>query len=250
MATQSKFSFTIEVEGQEKPPKKMVYDLKLPKKLETMGEDEMCEWCEAQLRSGRDVFGAPFAPKADGSPATLIKTGAMVEGIVSSDWIPKWMVGRDTIGLLGITNNEPTYPWVLNAGVNPGKYKSDRIYKLNKRIQKKLDRKRRKLEEIAGTSELTMKWENLMETVNGIDKDVEELRRQIAEIEAKKVIGLPPRPWWGLMEDKREKIYRALREWLSTLIDGVVANACNPEEHSIQEADEAAQNAFENELEG
>ena len=246
----SKFSFEITVEGQEKPPKKMAYDLKLPKKLEKMGDEQMVEWVRQQVRSGRDVFGNVFAPLSTGEPATLNRTGAMLEGVTPSTWVPKHLKGRDTLGMLAITDTEERYPWVINAGVDPDKYKGDRIAKLQGKIDRKLARKRRKLDQLTETNNGTKKWLYLLETAQGIDRDVAEFRHQIAEVQAKQVVGMPPRPWWGLMDEKRERVYAALQNWLATLIDMVVANACNPEKTTLAAADAAAQKAFEAGLRG
>ena len=239
----NKFSMSIQVEGQESEPKQIQYDLKLPKKLKKMASDEMCDWVRDQVKTGKDVFGRPYAPKADGTPATLIRTGKLLEGIVESEWLNYWAKNED-IAVVGITHNEKTYPWVLNAGVNPRKHIFKQSDKIRAKIQRKLDRRARKIDQLAKTSDLTNKWEDIQETIVFIDRDLRELRQLLIDTENQKITGLPPRPWWGLADEKRERVYAALSGWLTKLIDGVVANACNPQATTIQQADDAAQAAF------
>lgn len=239
----NKFSMSIQVEGQESEPKQIQYDLKLPKKLKKMASDEMCEWVREQVKTGKDVYGRPYAPKADGTPATLIRTGTLLEGIVESQWVNYWCKDED-IAVVGITHNLDTYPWVLNAGVNPRKHIFKQSDKIRAKIKRKLDRRARKLDQLSQTSDLTTKWEKIQDTIMGIDDDLKELRQLLIDTENQKITGLPPRPWWGLADEKRDRVYAALSGWLTKLIDGVVANACNPQATTIQQADDEAQAAF------
>lgn len=239
----NKFSVSIQVEGQEKEPKKIQYDLKLPRKLKKMASEQMCEWVKEQVKTGHDVYGRPYAPKADGTPATLIKTGALLDGIIESEWLNYWQHSED-IAVVGITHVDDSYPWVLNFGVNPRKHIWKQSDKIEAKIKRKLARRERKINQLAETNESLKKWDDIQEVIMGIDDDLRELRQLLIDTQNKKITGLPPRPWWGLLDDKRDAVYAAMSNWLVTLIDNIVANACNPEKTTIQQADDAAQAAF------
>lgn len=239
----NKFSMSIQVEGQESEPKQIQYDLRLPKKLKKMASDEMCDWVREQVKTGKDVYGRTYAPKADGTPATLIRTGKLLDGIVESQWLNYWSKNED-IAVVGITHILDTYPWVLNAGVNPRKHIFKQSDKIMGKIKRKLDRRARKIDQLSQTSDLTNKWKKIQDTIMAIDGDLRELRQLLIDVENQHITGLPARQWWGLADEKRDRVYAALRGWLTTLIDGVVANACNPQATTIQQADDAAQAAF------
>jgi len=250
----NKFQFELKLEGHDKPAKDIPFEVRFPKRLKTMAEDDMIDWVRQQVRSGKDIYGNTFVPKADGTPATLILTGAMLEGIQPAMYAD--LSGNDAVAAVGIScnpsGNWDHYPWILNSGVNPDKARGKRLDRVQSKINRKEARLIRKEQQAAGLDPIKQykTWDKLQETIEAIQGDLRELQSERAAIQAKLFVGIPPRPWWGLVDEKRQRLYAALQDWLSTLIQGSVAHACNPEQTSLQDVDQQAQDAFVRALKG
>ena len=93
-------------------------------------------------------------------------------------------------------------------------------------IARKEARLIRKTNQAAQTNTMTKKWEKLQDTIDAIEGDLRELRKRKADIEGKKIRPQPPREWWGLDEDARERVNSALSVWVKSIVAGSVGVAC------------------------
>lgn len=244
MAGAERLTLVLAVEGYGSELQEREFEVRL--RMASRVKNRIQQWMQAKVRArvqaGLDVDGQPFAPKKDGTPATLQGSGAMLHGISSA-------FGSDlrsetktrTVAAVGITcrpkgDPQARYPWFLHNGVDPEHIRERELAKIQRKLQRKQDRLQRKTEGLATTKDTTKKWYYLQETVKGINSDIAELQKQQQEINAAQFHTLPARKWWGLTQSERDQVENALRDWVQQMIQAAIAEACNPAAAPSQEA--------------
>ena len=248
----AKFSIELSVDGwsDETTPKALDVELKFPSQLKSLANNWMIQNVVERTRGGRDIHGEPFAKLAGSEePTNLTRSGAMLAGVRPAKGSD--LQARGYIAAVGITCDPGAgerYPWIVNAGVNPEGYKAKRLAVVERMIARKEARLIRKTNQAAQTNTMTKKWEKLQDTIDAIEGDLRELRKRKADIEGKKIRPQPPREWWGLDENARERVNSALSVWVKLIVAGSVGVACHPlkttTEQVYQEANAAFRAAF------
>lgn len=250
MAKPKDFLLVIEVDGYGygvKEPVTTNISINFPNPCKNSCQQWMIRRVVDRTRMGLDVDFQPFAPKVDGSPTNLTKTGAMLGNVKAARGSD--LRARGALAAVGIScylTGRETYPWILHNGINEENYKKKRTAVVDRMIARKQARLQRKTEAIAKTSEVTMKWEYLMDLKAGIEIDITELQKRRAEIESTEVAAMPPRQWWGLSDDDQDRVESALQEWVSAVVASFVKNACNPRENDRTALEKEADQAFLN----
>lgn len=232
----AKFSIVIKVETlpsgrkvDSPDPRVISRNLTMPKKLRTLIEDRMRGWVLRRTEAGVDVNGRPFAPKKDGTPATLRRTGTMlasVRGASASDI--RQNVGRFShqraVAWAGLVCDVPNtarrvYPYVVNYGKNLGdgtKIKAQEV-----RYRRMIERKQRRLSQYA-----------LQYGLHTVQRMADELRRaqdklrELMSIDPGKMF--PGREWFGLTPDEQELVETYLQEWAWAATDALVSGCLDP----------------------
>ena len=248
MAQAQDFVLVIEVDGYKygiKEPVVTNISIQFPNECKNACQHWMIQRVVDRTQLGLDVNFRPFAPRVDGSPTTLTRTGAMLKNVKAARGSD--LRARGALAAVGIScylRGKATYPWILHNGINEEKYKAKRLAVVDRMIKRKQDRLERKTKEITETSDATAKWEYLMELTRGIEQDIVDLQKRRAEIESAQVAAMPPREWWGLDETDQGRVESALADWVSAVVAGFVANACNPEKNDRTKAEKEADRAF------
>lgn len=248
MAKAQDFLLILEVDGYDygvKEPVVTNISINFPNECKNACQRWMIDRVVSRTRQGVDVHGQPFAPRIDGSPTNLTKTGAMLQNVKAARGSD--LRARGALAAVGIScylRGKETYPWILHNGISADNYKKKRIAVVDRMIRRKQDRLQRKTEAIAKANEVTMRWEYLMDLKRGIEQDIADLQKRRAMIEAASVAAMPPREWWGLDEVDQEKVESALKTWVSAVVASFVQKACNPEKTDRTAAEKEADRAF------
>ena len=244
MAGAERLVLILEVEGygSELTPREFELRLQMASRVKNRIQQWMQRKVKTRVAAGLDVEGNVFAPKKDGTPATLVQTGAMLNGVKSARGSDlRSGTKTQTLAAVGITcvprgDFDARYPWFLHNGVDPEHIRERESAKIQRKLRRKQDRLQRKTEGLATTKDTTKKWYYLQETVNGINSDIAELQKQQLEINAAQFHTLPARQWWGLLQSERDQVENALRDWVRQMIMAAIAEACNPDEQPSDEA--------------
>lgn len=238
-----KADFNIEIYidgyGAKYDRKTVAVMMKFPKDLETKTADYIKNIVVNRTRAGLDMDGQPFAPKKDGTPSTLTDSGAMLEGVIGGGYttLKKYGGGfqvpaRHLLINCGITcapNGEwEHYPFVNNNGVDVKKYRQRAVNKIDAKLSRKIARLNRKKEDMAKADPARAKYEHLLDTIDGIERDMVELTKQRIAAANAQVVGRPARRWWGLDDKRSDQLFAALSAWVHTMIAGIVSISCNP----------------------
>lgn len=250
-----KADFNIEIYidgyGAKYDRKTVAVMMKFPKDLETKTADYIKNIVVNRTRAGLDMDGQPFAPKKDGTPSTLTDTGAMLEGVFGGGYttLKKYGGGfqvpaRHLLINCGITcapNGEwEHYPFVNNNGVSAERYRQRNVDRIDRKLSRKIARLNRKKEDLAKADPARAKYEHLLDTIDGIERDMTQLMKDRIEAANAKVVGRVARRWWGLDDQKSDKLFAALSAWVKTMIAGVVAISCNPGATKISDVEREA----------
>lgn len=223
--------------GEELSEKEFDVQIRMMAPTKSRIQNWMRNKVQERVRAGLDVDGQPFKAKKDGNPATLIESGAMINGIKSARGADlRDATKTKTLAAVGITcvpggDFEARYPWFLHNGVDPDHIREREGNKIKRKLQRKQERLQRKTTQAAETAETTKKWLYLMETAKGINQDITDLQKQLNEVNSAQFHTLPARHWWGLQASEREKVETAMKDWFWMMIEGTIAAACNPEEN-------------------
>lgn len=251
MPKTSDFVLVIAVDGYDPTIKESIVtniSINFPNECKNACQHWMINRVVDRTMLGFDVNFRPFAPRADGSPTNLTRTGAMLKNVKAARGSD--LRAKGSLVAVGIScylkdrGFQAHYPWILHNGVNEENYKSKRVEVVDRMIKRKQDRLQRKTEAIAATKETTMRWEYLMDLKRGIEKDITDLQKRRAEIEARDIQAMPPREWWGLDDVDQDKVESALKAWVSAVVASFVQRACNPEKTDRTAAEKEADRAF------
>lgn len=239
MAVSGRFVLVIEVEGYEDidDPKAFDVEMKMSSRLKKRIIQWMIDKIKTRVESGRDVNGDPFAPKKDGSPSNLNRTGALLAGIKAAKTSDINAASTKTkalvqLGITDIVNNDTDirYPWYLHYGVDPEHIREKLIRRLHGRLYRKQNRLSRKYRELGETSvRATATRMLLLDTIAGVKKDIWEINEAIFAAENKEFHTISARKWWGLTDEERAHLDEALSDWVHLMMEGTVGAACNPE---------------------
>lgn len=239
MAVSGRFVLVIEVEGYEDvdEPKAFDVEMKMSSRLKKRIIQWMIDKIKTRVESGRDVNGDPFAPKKDGTPSTLNRTGALLAGIKAAKTSDINAASTKTkalvqLGITDIVHNDPEvrYPWYLHYGVEPERIRAKLIYRLKSKIAYRKSRLERKYKELSSTSiRATATRMKLLDTIDGVKRDIYQLNDQIFAAENREFHTVPARKWWGLTDEERALLDEALSDWVHLMMEGTVGAACNPE---------------------
>lgn len=232
MAQAQDFLLVLDVEGYDPTIKEPVVtnvSINFPPECKNACQHWMIQRVVDRTQLGMDVNFRPFAPRTDGSPTNLTRTGAMLKNVKAARGSD--LRARGALAAVGIScylRDKATYPWILHNGINQEKYKAKRLAVVDRMIKRKQDRLERKTKEITETSDATARWEYLMELTRGIEQDIADLQKRRAEIESAQVAAMPPREWWGLDDVDQNTVTSALKAWVTAIIEINIKYACNP----------------------
>ena len=245
MAVSGRFVLVIEVEGYEDQDKPKAFDVEM--KMSSRLKKRIIQWMidriKSRVESGRDVNGDPFEPKKDGTPSTLNRTGALLAGIKTAKTSDINAASTKSkalvqLGITDIVKNDPDvrYPWYLHYGVEPERIREKLLRRLRGRLYWRESRLERKYRELSSTSiRATATRMKLLDTIDGVKKDIYELREQMFAAENKEFHTIPARKWWGLTDEERAHLDEALSDWVHMMVEGTVGAACNPEKEPPEE---------------
>lgn len=231
----SRLTLVIEVEGYDNQTRAVDVSLKMSSGLKKKIQQWMIDRIRARVQAGLDVDGKPFAPRADGSPATLSRSGAMLAGIQPAKSSDISAVSKTKslaqVGVTDIVNGDPDirYPYYLQNGSDPERVKARKLKQLRDRLTKKQNRLARKMQEMSEIRGWSDERVTLYNAIEGVKSDISEIRAQILDVESRSYTTLPARAWWGLTQSERATVEQALADWVHAMVAGAVGAACNPE---------------------
>lgn len=231
----SDFVLVLDVDGYDPTIKEPVVtniSINFPPECKNACQHWMRDRVVDRTMLGMDVNFRPFAPRADGSPTNLTRTGAMLKNVKAARGSD--VRAKGSLVAVGIScyfkdrGYQAHYPWILHNGVNEENYKSKRVEVVDRMIKRKQERLQRKTEALLLTSDATAKWDYLMALKSKIEGDIVDLQKRRAEIEARDIQAMPPREWWGLDDVDQSVVTSALKAWVTAIIEINVKYACNP----------------------
>lgn len=230
-----RLTLVIEVEGYDNQTRAVDVSLKMSSQMRKKITQWMIDRIRTRVQAGLDVAGKPFAPRKDGSPATLSRSGAMLAGIQPAKSSDISAVSKTKslaqVGVTDVVNGDPNirYPYYLQNGSDPERVKARKLKQLRDRLTKKQNRLARKMQEMSEIRGWSDERVQLYNAIEGVKSDISEIRAQIQDVESRTFSTLPAREWWGLTSSERATLEQALADWVHAMIDGAVGAACNPE---------------------
>ena len=231
----SRLTLVIEVDGYDNQTRAVDVSLKMSSGLKKKITQWMIDRIRARVQAGLDIDGKPFAPRADGSPATLSRSGAMLAGIQPAKSSDISAVSKTKslaqVGVTDIVNGDQDirYPYYLHHGSDPERVKARKLKQLRDRLTKKQDRLARKMREMSEIRGWSDERVRLYDVITAIKSEIPILRAQILDVENRNFKTLPARAWWGLTASERATVEQALADWVHAMVAGAVGAACNPE---------------------